>query len=84
MIAQWIPAFTGAMIFISVLIANRNDPRKRRLAWLLGLVSQLMLIAFGLLTKNYAFSSHVLVAGAFAFNLIWKPKAKADEVRLEE
>jgi len=79
MFAQWIPLFTGVVIFISILVANQNDPRKRRLAWLLGLLSQLALIAFGLLTKNYAFISHVLVASAFAFNLVRKPKVPQDD-----
>lgn len=72
--AEIIPLFTGALIFISILIANQNDPRKRRLAWVLGLISQIGLISFGLLTGNYAFTSHVLVAAAFAYNLLRRRK----------
>lgn len=68
--AQLIPVLTGVLIFISILIANQNDPRKRRTAWILGLASQVLLIAFGLLTGNYAFGSHLLVAGAFGYNLV--------------
>lgn len=67
---QLIPLATGGLIFVSILIANQNDPRKRRTAWILGLVSQLLLITFGVLTGNYAFASHVLVALAFGYNLI--------------
>jgi hypothetical protein len=28
--AEMIPWLTGVLIFISILIANQNDPRKRR------------------------------------------------------
>lgn len=76
--AELIPLLTGVLIFISILIANQNDPSKRRLAWILGLVSQMLLITFGVLTGNYAFGSHVLVAGAFAYNLLRKKPKVAD------
>lgn len=75
-----IPAFTGSMIFISVLLGGTHSERKRTAAWILGLTSQLLLFTYGGLTGNWSFSSHLLVAGAFAFNLLspvverWKRK----------
>lgn len=78
--AEVIPWFTGTMIFVSVLIANQNDPSKRRTAWILGVVSQLLVVTFGVVTGNYGFGSHLLVAGAFMYNITRKaPKWKSTE-----
>lgn len=78
-IADVIPLLTGTMIFVSVLLAGRRTERSRRLAWALGLLSQLLLIAFGLLTRHVAFGTHALVAGAFAWNLWTTRKREVSE-----
>lgn len=70
-IADVIPAITGIMIFVSVLLAGTKQLPKIRLAWMLGLGSQVLLVGFGVLTGHYAFGMHLLVASAFAVN-IWK------------
>lgn len=64
-----IPVLTGVMIFVSVLLAGRSTEASRRLAWALGLTSQILLIGFGVLTKHYTFGTHLLVAAAFSWNL---------------
>ena len=70
--ADLIPILTGLMIFISVLMAKtlgEKAKRYRQVAWTLGLISQLILVAFGWLTGYYGFATHVLIAGAFAWNM---------------
>jgi hypothetical protein len=66
-----IPVTTGTMVFTSVLLAGTSSKNKRRLAWLLGGISQVLLLVFGVLTHHYTFSTHLPVALAFGFNL-WK------------
>lgn len=69
-IAELIPTLTGIMIFISVILAGRKTELTMKQAWILGLISQVLLIVFGALVGHFAFFTHVLVAGAFAYNLL--------------
>jgi hypothetical protein len=73
--ADYIPLTTGTMIFTSVLLAGTGSVGKRRLAWLLGCLSQCLLLTFGVLTEHYTFTSHLPVALAFAFNL-WRTRPR--------
>lgn len=70
-LADILAALPGIMIFISVLLAGSEKWRKRQWAWILGLVTQLVLILFGWLTGHFGFATNILAAAAFAWNL-WK------------
>lgn len=73
-LADVIPACTGLLIFVSVLLAGTTPTsprfgRNRTWSWSLGAASQVLLILYGVFTHTYTFGSHALVAGAFLTNL---------------
>lgn len=75
-IAHAIPAITALMVFASILYAGThpNDPRvvrHRRIAWSLGIGSQLLLQGFAVLTGVFTFGFYLLPAAAFAYNM-WR------------
>lgn len=69
-----LPLLTGPMIFLSVWMVKDHF----RTAMILGLAAQVMLVIFGTWTGHWDFLSHVLVALAFARNLVPSgPKERA-------
>jgi len=73
-IAFVIPAVTGCMVFASILLAGTDVKsvhvtRNRRLAWSLGILSQVILQGFAILTGYFTFSFYLLPAVAFGVNL---------------
>lgn len=80
-LAYVIPAVTGTMVFASILLAGTDveSPhvmRNRRLAWTLGILSQVILQGFALLTGYFTFSFYLLAAVAFLINLVKSLRSK--------
>lgn len=71
-LAHHLPLVTGSLITVSIVLAGNPTSFSRRMGWRLGLLSQIIFIALGVLINIPEFWAHAGPALAFARNL-WFP-----------